>query len=53
MKTRKLGQVEVSALGMGCMNLSGVTGKGADKKYAVDEELADGLHRPLLPASRQ
>ena len=36
MKTRKLGQVEVSALGMGCMNLSGVTGKGADKKYAIN-----------------
>ena len=36
MKTRKLGQVEVSAIGMGCMNLSGVTGKGADKKYAIN-----------------
>lgn len=36
MKTRKLGQLEVSALGMGCMNLSGVTGKGADMKYAIN-----------------
>lgn len=36
MKTRKLGQLEVSALGMGCMNLSGVTGKGADRTYAIN-----------------
>lgn len=36
MRTRKLGLLEVSALGMGCMNLSGVTGKGADKTYAIN-----------------
>lgn len=36
MKTRKLGQLEVSALGMGCMNLSRITGKGADKTYAIN-----------------
>lgn len=36
MRTRKLGLLEVSALGMGCMNLSGLTGKGADKTYAIN-----------------
>lgn len=35
MQTRKLGEIKVSAIGMGCMNLSGVTGKGQDKGYAV------------------
>lgn len=36
MRKRKLGLLEVSALGMGCMNLSGLTGKGADKTYAIN-----------------
>lgn len=38
MKTRKLGNsgLEVSALGMGCMNLSFGTGKAADQDYAVN-----------------
>lgn len=36
METRKLGAIEVSAIGMGCMNLSGVTGKGQEKSYAIN-----------------
>ena len=35
MKTRKLGNLEVSALGMGCMNLSFGTGKAPDKNYGI------------------
>lgn len=35
MPTRRLGEIKVSAIGMGCMNLSGVTGKGQEKGYAV------------------
>lgn len=35
MKTRKLGQLEVSALGMGCMNLSFGTGKAASVEDGV------------------
>lgn len=35
MKTRKLGSLEVSALGMGCMNLSFGTGKAVDKTVGV------------------
>ena len=35
MKTRKLGNLEVSALGMGCMNLSFGTGKAVDMSVGV------------------
>ncbi|MEP6513137.1 MAG: aldo/keto reductase [Parafilimonas sp.] len=35
MKTRKLGSLEVSALGMGCMNLSFGTGPAKDKKEGI------------------
>lgn len=35
MKTRKLGQLEVSALGMGCMNLSFGTGTAATKADGI------------------
>ena len=35
MKKRKLGDLEVSALGMGCMNLSFGTGKAPDKEYGI------------------
>lgn len=33
MQKRKLGDLEVSAIGMGCMNLSGLTGKAAPIEY--------------------
>lgn len=36
MNTRKLGQLEVSALGMGCMNLSFGTGKSATKSDGIN-----------------
>lgn len=36
MKTRKLGSLEVSALGMGCMGLSFGLGPATDKQYGVD-----------------
>lgn len=36
MQKRKLGELEVSSIGMGCMNLSGLTGKAAPKSYAID-----------------
>lgn len=36
MKTRKLGQLEVSALGMGCMNLSFGTGKASTKTEGIN-----------------
>jgi aryl-alcohol dehydrogenase-like predicted oxidoreductase len=41
MKKRKLGNsgLEVSALGMGCMNLSFGTGKAADTDYEVKPPL--------------
>ena len=35
MKKRKLGDLEVSSLGMGCMNLSFGTGKAPDKNYGI------------------
>ena len=35
MKKRKLGDLEVSALGMGCMNLSFGTGKPVDSNEAI------------------
>lgn len=35
MQKRKLGDLEVSAIGMGCMNLSGLTGKPAPIEYGI------------------
>ena len=35
MQKRKLGDLEVSAIGMGCMNLSGLTGKAAPIEYGL------------------
>lgn len=35
MEKRKLGNLEVSALGMGCMNLSFGTGKGVEKEQGI------------------
>ena len=35
MQKRKLRNLEVSALGMGCMNLSGLTGAPASKEYGI------------------
>lgn len=35
MKTRKLGKLEVSAIGMGCMNLSSGTGAGAPREEGI------------------
>lgn len=35
MRTRKLGTLEVSALGMGCMNLSSGTGPGVSVEEGI------------------
>lgn len=42
MKTRKLGNLDVSALGLGCMSMSSVYGPAADKAEMI--RLIRGAH---------
>jgi aryl-alcohol dehydrogenase-like predicted oxidoreductase len=46
MKTRKLGSLEVSALGLGCMSISANYGPAADKAQGI--QVIRTAHESLL-----